>query len=150
MVKGYDFETGKFIGRFNDVKFDLDIRKPIVQIMGDSATGKTLLVNYLKADKLSAKYNGISDYPDVYVFDINSPDIDISGLQRKLIVIDRGDLILQDSLIDKIRTDRNNSYLIFARMTLPLGLSPNYYGEFKVSDGNVISIAYLFSEVGWF
>lgn len=150
MVNGYDFETGKFIGKFNDVKFDLDIRKPIVQIMGDSATGKTLLVNYLKADKLSAKYNGISDYPNVCVFDSNSSYIDLSGLQDKLIVIDRGDLVLPDTLIDRIRSDKYNSYLIFARVTLPLGLSPNYYGEFKVSEDNVISIAYMFSEVGWF
>lgn len=42
MVNGYNFETGKFIGKFNDVKFDLDIRKPIVQIMGTVLQGRHL------------------------------------------------------------------------------------------------------------
>ncbi len=150
MDNRYDFGSGRFTGTFSSqIRFDLDIRKPITQVLGDSATGKTLLVNYIKADKDSGRFNALEDYPNVIAYDNIFLKEDLKDLRDTLIIIDRGDLILTDELVDFICRDKKNSYLIFARTTLPLGLSPNYYGEF-ITEGDRIILKYMFSEVGWF
>ena len=50
MENGFDFETGHLYGDFGKIKFDIQIRGSKVQVIGDSATGKTLIANILKSD----------------------------------------------------------------------------------------------------
>jgi len=150
MQVGFDSKTGQFRGRLNQVVFDLMIRQPITQVSGDGATGKTLLTDMLLKDEEGRKSNGICAYPNVCAFS-KSIDIDrIFSLSGYLIVIDRADF-LTDKEVDFICRDRfrGNTYLIFARRILDLGLSSNYYGEFKV-DGRLVTLDYEFSESGRF
>lgn len=153
MAKVYDFDNGKLIAKYRDiVSFDLELRKPITQVYGDSATGKTLLVNYIKNEKRNNKFNNeeINDLSNIIVFDDIFDVSAMSKVTHYLIIVDRCDLILTSNIIDFIASDRNNNYLLFSRTGLPLGISPNYYGEFICDDNNVISIFYKYSEVSWF
>ena len=115
MVNGFDFESGKLIVNSGHVRFDLDIRKPIAQIVGNSATGKTWLINYMQNDRKSGVNNGISYFMNVYTVTSVEEAKTVMGVTKSLILIDRGDFILTDELVSSIRMDRKNSYLIFAR-----------------------------------
>lgn len=153
MAKIYNFDSGRLVANYrNIVSFNLDIRKPITQIYGDSATGKTLLVNFIKNEKRNSKFNagGINDLSNIFVFDDIVTESDLSDIKNSLIVIDRCDLILSLNIVDFIVEDKSNNYLLFSRTSLPLGLSPNYYGEFVHDFDNNIIISYKYSEVSWF
>lgn len=153
MAKIYNFDSGRLVANYrNIVSFNLDIRKPITQIYGDSATGKTLLVNFIKNEKRNSKFNagGINDLSNIFVFDDIVTESDLSDIKNSLIVIDRCDLILSLTIVDFIVEDKSNNYLLFSRTSLPLGLSPNYYGEFVHDFDNNIIISYKYSEVSWF
>lgn len=152
MDRVYDYESGRFKASYRDmVSFDLNIREPITQIYGDSATGKTLLVNYIKNEKRNSNFNNLDRdaLKNVFAFDDNLFVKDLSRIERSLVVIDRCDLLLTSDILDFIVSDRKNHYLLFSRTGLPLGLSPNYYGDFVVNEENKISILYKYSEVGW-
>lgn len=153
MAKIYNFDSGRLVANYrNIVSFNLDIRKPITQIYGDSATGKTLLVNFIKNEKRNSKFNagGINDLSNIFVFDDIVTESNLSDIKNSLIVIDRCDLILSLNIVDFIVEDKSNNYLLFSRTSLPLGLSPNYYGEFVHDFDNNIIISYKYSEVSWF
>lgn len=150
MVNGFDFESGKLIVNSGHVRFDLDIRKPIAQIVGNSATGKTWLINYMQNDRKSGVNNGISYFRNVYTVTSAEEAKTVMGVTKSLILVDRGDFILTDELVSSIRMDRKNSYLIFARGGYHFGISPNYYGEFEMKEPGVVTIKYMFSEKGWF
>lgn len=155
MAEIYDYDSGKLVAKYRDIIcFDLEIRKPITQVYGDSATGKTLLVNFIKNEKKNVRFNMSGDedtVSNIVVFDDMFCKNDIAQITKSLIVIDRCDLILTEDIVDFIVGDRNNHYLLFSRTGLPLGISPNYYGEFAWdSDSNTISIFYKYSEMGWF
>lgn len=153
MAKIYNFDSGRLVANYrNIVSFNLDIRKPITQIYGDSATGKTLLVNFIRNEKRNSKFNagGINDLSNIFVFDDIITESDLSDIKNSLIVIDRCDLILSLNIVDFIVEDKSNNYLLFSRTSLPLGLSPNYYGEFIHDFDNNIIISYKYSEVSWF
>lgn len=153
MAKIYNFDSGRLVANYrNIVSFNLDIRKPITQIYGDSATGKTLLVNFIRNEKRNSKFNagGINDLSNIFVFDDIITESDLSDIKNSLIVIDRCDLILSLNIVDFIVEDKSNNYLLFSRTSLPLGLSPNYYGEFVHDFDNNIIISYKYSEVSWF
>lgn len=153
MAKIYNFDSGRLVANYrNIVSFNLDIRKPITQIYGDSATGKTLLVNFIRNEKRNSKFNAgsINDLSNIFVFDDIVTESDLSDIKNSLIVIDRCDLILSLNIVDFIVEDKSNNYLLFSRTSLPLGLSPNYYGEFVHDFDNNIIISYKYSEVSWF
>ncbi|MGN0483133.1 MAG: hypothetical protein ACI4HI_06255 [Lachnospiraceae bacterium] len=148
----YDFETGRLRAAYRDaVFFDMMIRKPITQINGDSGTGKTLLVSFIKNEKKNARFNTDEDrVSNIAVFDDVVAQKELAAIKDSLIIIDRCDLLLTQEITDFIAADRRNHYLLFSRTALPLGLSPNYYGEFVCDSEKVISIHYKFSETGWF
>lgn len=155
MAEIYNFNSGKLIAKYRDiVRFDLEIRKPITQVYGESATGKTLLVNFVKNEKKNDKFNVSCEeniVSNIAVFDETFCKKDISSITNSLIIIDRCDLILTDDIVDFIATDTRNHYLLFSRTGLPLEISPNYYGEFVWDKrSNTISIYYKYSEVSWF
>lgn len=153
MAKIYNFDSGRLVANYrNIVSFSLDIRKPITQIYGDSATGKTLLVNFIRNEKRNSKFNAgsINDLSNIFVFDDIVTESDLFDIKNSLIVIDRCDLILSLNIVDFIVEDKSNNYLLFSRTSLPLGLSPNYYGEFVHDFDNNIIISYKYSEVSWF
>lgn len=154
MVSFYDYNKGTYRGTVRGgITFDLVIRTPITQICGESGTGKTFLVNHINNERRNSSFNSFGS-SNAIAFDMSNIDSlsveRLMALNHSLIVIDRCDLLLTDTrIIDFISRDRNNHYLLFSRTALPLGLSPNYYGEF-VFKGGVISIYYRYNEKGWF
>lgn len=135
-------------------KYSLELRGRITKVTGLSGSGKTRLCNIIRLIMSDIKYNN-TIYPDYYnnlvAFDTVSDSIELSNiseLRDKLIFIDRADFLSKD-LLEIIRCDRNNVYILFARTCLNLGLSPNYFCEF-VNNGPIIQTSYRFSEMGWF
>lgn len=145
MTKAFDYNINKLVYKLKSGwVFDLQLRGNVTVVDGDSGTGKTYLVNELDACKQDSypKY----DLSDVTLFTRNFVlPKDIKGLT----IIDRGDLLLNPDLCAEINQYQNMHFLVFLRAPYGLGLSPNYYGEFK-RNGSIINIEYAFSEEAWF
>ena len=63
---------------------------------GDSATGKTLLVNCIKNEKRNNRFNNecADNLSNIFVFDDAFSVEDLSKITNSLIIVDRCDLIL--------------------------------------------------------
>jgi len=150
----YDFnpDSGRlFAKRADGLTFDLDLRKPLTIIQGDSATGKTLLCNLIEEDNVS------QDEPAVQVLNYkdrgrrNRLDI-IYDTTVKLFIIDNADVLLIDNteLLDYInRIDHLNQFLVFSRC-IKFRRTPNYFGTLEMDGSNVIRIKYVTNVAGWF
>ena len=151
MAKVYNFDSGSLVIQYRDISFDLKLRNPITQVYGDSAAGKTLLVNCIKNEKKNNRFNNecADNLSNIFVFDDAFSVEDLSKITNSLIIVDRCDLILSEGITEYIACDRSNHYLLFSRTGLPLGISPNNYGEFVCSEG-VVRVHYKYSEMCWF
>lgn len=139
---GYNFDTGHLYLTSKHVIYDLNIRRHITQVIGNSGTGKTLLINLIK-DFNNAFLNSDSNIK-VFSNKFSINDLDFSN---KLVIIDKSDILITPELSEYINTDIKNIYLIFGRGGLGFALSPNYYGEFILNkDTKTISIYYEFSK----
>lgn len=155
MAKCYDFNSGRLKISYDNIIFDLELRNPVTQVFGNSATGKTLLTDLIKRLQTYSSRNG-SDLDDMDVSNIlvidNENDLyKIISTSNNLIIMDEFDLIIKDNrnIIEYIVQDRKNHYLLFARRGYPLSLSPNYYGELINEDG-IVKIFFKYSVEGWF
>ena len=155
MIKVYDYDNNRLMLDYDNISFDLQLRSPITQVGGDSATGKTLLYNIIGDLKKESASNWSSpdseDVSNIYLIN-EGKDLDaLFNIKGMLIIIDRFDCIIGDrnDIIDYIATDRDNRYLIFARRGYQLNISPNYYGSF-IMDGGVIKVNFRYSVKGWF
>ena len=152
MEKIYDYDTGKLVGVYRDkAVFDMVIRPRITQVYGDSGTGKTMFVDFIRLEKKWITENvAIGNTADnIEVFDYDLSIEALSNVNGCLIVIDKADIMLTDDIVKYILLDKNNHYLIYSRVALPLNLSPNYYGRFVKLD-KTVTIDYSFSVKGWF
>lgn len=138
----YDYDSNRlqFTTKKN-IFFDLQLRKNIVFITGCSATGKTFFVNALSAFKKTVLKSDDVDLSNIEI--INDASKVADG--KILYIIDRGDVVLNRDFCRKIVNCTKARFLIFARGTYPVGVSPNQFGEF-VRDGNKIMIYYEFNE----
>ena len=146
MQKVYDYENNTFrFKRKNDVYYDLNLRGNITIIDGFSGNGKTVLFD----DIIMAKNNteNIVGTDMSNITPINSSDTEIED-KKVLYIIDRADKILNNNLCDKICSCNYARFLIFARGSFPLGVSPNHIGTFVRND-NCITIEYDFNESWW-
>lgn len=131
----YDYDTGHFYLDYQGkVVYDLMIRKPFIQVSGQTSAGKSMLINLIK----------VLDIKGVIAF-TNIEELPF--LKRQLIIVE--DYLLTPDIVEYIAHDRGNNYIVFSRKTLDLKISPNYYGDF-VCTNNKITIEYEFSEKGWF
>lgn len=130
-----------------EVHFNLELGGRITQVTGDSATGKTFLTN---AVITVVKDMELNNSPGINLMAYNSkPSIqELRGQSGNLIILDRADLYLDDELVEFIRNDLSNCYLIFARQGYSFGISPSHVGELTEKDG-VFSIHFKFKERGW-
>lgn len=154
MIKVYNNETSTLRLEYRDlVKFDLNIRKYITQINGDSGTGKTLLVDCINTIAINNETNDIEfDVSNIKLITNKKSISELKDASNCLIIIDRADLLLTDEITEFIYKDmdRGNTYLIFGRKAHNFHLSPNYYGEFVKSADGVLRINYKYSESSWF
>ena len=124
------------------IQFDLYLREPIVTSGGDSSTGKTILLKYVKA------WQGEHKFEDILVIDdynhLDEMKQKIKGSKQKLIIIDYADsmLPLMDLCGYDFIADQENQYLIFTRSGMEYGARDTGLGKFVQND-NTIRISYL-------
>lgn len=82
-----------------------------------------------------------------YIIDKNNVN-EIGTFKKKLIVIDRADVIITPDVGQIINSDFGiNRYLIFARTFIGVEISPNYYAT-VVRTGKELTLKYMFSVKG--
>lgn len=140
----YDYNSNRLFLRLKKgLTYDLSLRWGVTIVRGDSATGKTLLYNSIAEMKRhSVAKDRVSNI--ILVNDIFDFSSDFEGLT----IIDKGDIFLSSDMCSKISSSKNMRYLVFTRSNLPIGYSPNHFGEFVLND-NIISIYYMFNHKGW-
>lgn len=152
-MQAYNKEKGRlFFKTYNGFTVDFDIRKPITQLLGDSATGKSFISNMIAEYKKSEDSNNTDV---VYTFNnievINrKKDLDlIEKPNAELIVIDRGNFYLTENDISLIQDNKKEKdFLIIARGLPNLDLTPNYIAELIEQNGT-FHLTYKFSVKGW-
>lgn len=142
----YNYSTNEInFTRKDGLKYSLKLNGRVVVVDGDSGTGKTLLVNELSSLKNSnSNLTGV-DLSNIII--LHSKDDKIKD-DEVLYILDRGDMILDDYVCDKICDCSKARFLIFARGNYNLGISPNHFGRFERTD-NTISLVYDFNEKWW-
>ena len=129
-------------------KFALKLKGRKTIVSGKSATGKTLLCSSLK-DIID--YQGMAakeyDASNIFVLNIDNKD-KLKEQNKKLIVIDRGELQIDRKTADFINKDRKNRYLMFLREPKGIHLSPNYFADMEEKRGSIV-LKYRFNEQGW-
>jgi len=127
-------------------RYNLIFRGNKTIVKGESGTGKTHLVNIIKDIKES--YNEeYYDTKNIFIL-TRENKTEILNIERKLIIIDSADLVLDDESIKFINRDTQNRYLIFTRVPMGFELSPNHKADFETV-GKTTSIKYRFSVRGW-
>lgn len=107
------FEVGTF-------RFNLKCLNGLTIILGESASGKTLLYKKLQSWSLVNSNNTF------LFFNYTSNDVlnTIKKVRGKIILIDNADIIIPETLFNYFRQDKYNQYIIFGRDT-------NRYGARK-------------------
>ena len=151
MTDCYDWDKNilHFINKNNN-EFNLQLRGKATIIDGESGTGKSLLVSRLQ-EFIDDPNEGALDYNTDNILIVNKYNRDmIFNAVGKLIIIDRGERLITDKIVDFVNSNRGkNRFLIFMRKAVGFSISPNYHGRL-VRNGNQISIQYIFNVPGWF
>lgn len=145
----FDYEKNilKFTTKDN-FTIDFKLRGKVTIITGETATGKSWIVdcikNYKNATSEATPYN----CENVLIIDtIQNCTIPVIS-KNCLIIIDRGDFLLNSKLVKFINNDRFNHYLIIARGNTGVNATPNHYAELK-RENMKFYLEYLFNEDGW-
>lgn len=103
--------------------YRLELKSRITLVRGDSATGKTYLYQMLEDLKMTDEYHAIK------LFNYKTDDFhtELQKCRNKFIVIDNGDLILEDEDKAFINFERSNQYLLFLRNCDGLNLSADSF-----------------------
>ena len=138
------------------MKFNLELKKRITVLRGDSATGKTLMYNAISNRELR---DGIEKGGSVYRT-YNYKDYidrgrgfilkDIENLREKVIVIDNSDMVLTDKLINFINYDSHNRYILIGRSLTEIKTTPNGVAEIYFDkDDNEFKLYYKYNSRRW-
>lgn len=144
----YDWKSNKL--EFRDTLgkvFQLEFRGSRTIINGNSGTGKTYLTNYLGKMKYADDDNSLGN---VFILNKDNKDKLLSGeVKHSLVVIDRGDIAVDEKVVECINNDRGiNRYLIFIRKPVGIDITPNHFAEL-VDCGGVVRLKYRFNVKGW-
>ena len=106
--------------KINNTKVDITAYNldRINVVYGESSTGKSYMTDMCKL----AKSSGADGTSHIVVYDYNSVysgELDLKSVldtfKGKLIIIDNGDLIIDNDIKQHIEKDHNNRYIIMAR-----------------------------------
>jgi hypothetical protein len=150
MRECYSWETNTLDFKdLNGIRYHLKFKGTKTIIGGETATGKTIICNKL-LDIIYDDNIGMKPYNASNIFILTRENRKLLCEQsQKLVIIDRAEMILNESEIEFINNDTSiNRYLLFARAPLGVYLSPNYFAEI-VHNGTDVEISYLFDERGW-
>lgn len=146
----YDWDTNilHFTTK-DDITFHLELKGKKTILYGDSGTGKSLLVTILNRFKSDDSW--LKPYNTDNILIITSSNLDeIVKSSGKLIIIDKGERVLTDDIIDIINADRGiNRYIIMVRKSLGIAVSPNYYGKLVRKNDKRIELEYSYNIAGW-
>lgn len=144
--KVYDYNSNILdFTRKDGIRYKLNLRGSITVIDGNSGTGKTLLVSELFHLKKSGENLTGLDLSNIVILKSFEDKIED---EKKLYILDRADKVLNDDMCDTICSCKNAHFLIFARGSYNLGISPNHFGTLQRNENN-ISIVYDFNEKWW-
>lgn len=150
MKQSYDWKRN--ILDFTDIngnRFYLKFKGDKTIVSGKSASGKTLLCTRLKK-LIDDKNINMKPYGADNIFIMTQDNTEkLSNQKNKLIIIDRAEQLLTESIVEFINQDFNNRYLIFLRKSVGIELSPNHFAELYNDGDNTIKIKYDFDVKGW-
>ena len=131
----------------NGLTIDLRFRGNKTILYGDSGTGKSLIVTLLSRIQSDTSWLALYNADNVLLINSNNR-AEIYKANRKLIIIDKGERIITDSIVSKINSDRINRYLIMTRKSFGFDVSPNHYATL-IRENNTLKLDYKFSVRGW-
>lgn len=121
-----------YTNRVGNKRFNLNFRDRLTVIMGDSATGKTLL--YLKLASESAFRDDIVCFNFTAKVDILH---EVKKRKNTLFVFDNADIILTPEIKRYIQDDESNQYILFGRDTDDLRLAAINIAELVVIENEI-------------
>ena len=131
----------------NGLTIDLRFRGNKTILYGDSGTGKSLIVTLLSRIQSDTSWLALYNADNVLLINSNNR-AEIYKANRRLIIIDKGERIITDSIVSKINSDRINRYLIMTRKSFGIDVSPNHYATL-IRENNTLKLDYKFSVRGW-
>ena len=150
--KFYDYDTNVLSVVTDNISYNFVLRRNVVQIKGDSATGKSLLVNIITSYKERDRLNKKNYAGNIFIVKELS---DILELQTKcdfkkcLIIVDNAEFLLsEEGAVDFIRNDLYNQYIVMSRVTCGVCNSPNNYATIE-KIGDTLQLKYMISQKGW-
>lgn len=115
--------------------YDLVFEDRITLVGGDSGTGKTVLFEMLEDLRLTDEYEAIK------LFNYRSDNL-LESLKRcknNFVVIDNGDILIDDEIRRFINFEFSNQYMLFLRNCDGINVSNKSFKVLKV-DGNRITL----------
>lgn len=136
---------------YRKLEFEIELRKRITIIRGDSATGKSLMVKAIEAMELE---KGESEYVVLNYRDSKTGYTNfvkmLKDLKGKIIVIDNADIVLDTDMRDFISQDHYNRYIIVGRITRGIKTTPNSLAEIYYDEGdNKFKLSYKYDKKRW-
>ena len=131
--------------------YDIHLPKPLTVVTGSSSTGKSYLVTLLERE-INAIHSSYSDEPPTEDGYVPYTDIllvknhgayqdyreKIFKAANKLIIVDNADLIFPVIGVDaEFIRNSDNQFLIFSRMGISYGASPNAIGALQERDNKI-------------
>lgn len=130
----------------NSVSYELFIRKDIVIVSGESASGKSMLCGMI-SDAKSDK-NPVASYDVSNIVILSGDNLPLlTGFEKKLIIIDEAHLLLREEHIEYINASRNVRFLVFDRVPIGLNVTPNGKADLVCEDG-VFRLKYRYDVKG--
>lgn len=150
--KFYDYESNILDISTEDISYYFTLRRNVVQVKGDSATGKSLLVEIIGQYKERDRINKKNYAGNIFIVKELSDILDLKhkyDFKKCLIIVDNAEFLLSEKgAVDIIRNDVYNQYIIMSRITCGVCNSPNNYATLK-RDGKTIELKYMINEKGW-
>lgn len=122
----------RYIKKYKGIDIELEFNHRITVIGGDSASGKSFIWKVLKAESV------LKTLP-VVCLNYECDDIleKLKTINKKLIVIDNADMLLNSDCKEYIGDDANNQYLIFSRKVEFPRLNTDSIMVLKFKDGRI-------------
>lgn len=115
--------------------YDLVFEDRITLVGGDSGTGKTVLFEMLEDLRLTDEYEAIK------LFNYRSDNLleSLKRCKKNFVVIDNGDILIDDEIRRFINFEFSNQYMLFLRNCDGINVSNKSFKVLKV-DGNRITL----------
>lgn len=134
--------TSAICGKRAFFTIDLQLRDNIVAITGDSAVGKSFLIDMLRGFSTDSLHLLVYDYTILHNLDVLKNTI--LTFKNIVFILDNADVLLTADIVDAIYAAGNvNQFILFGRSFRTILLSNYSYSELVVSeDKHTFSLRY--------